>query len=61
MDILIDEKGGGDEDTCIGRTEYDAPSVDGQVFVKAKGLKPGDFVKARITDTLEYDLVGEPA
>ena len=33
--------------------------VDGEVFVKAKGLKPGDFVRVKITDTLEYDLVGE--
>ena len=43
----------------IGRTEGDAPEVDGEVFVKAKGVKPGDFVDVKITDTLEYDLVGE--
>jgi len=29
-------------------------------FVKSKNrLRPGDLVKVRITDTLEYDLVGE--
>jgi len=57
LEVLIDESVEGD---YLGRSQYDAPEVDGQVFVKAqKILKPGDFVKVRITDTLEYDLVGE--
>ncbi len=59
LDVLIDEKDENSKDTYIGRTEGDAPEVDGEVFVKAKDIKPGDFVKVRITDTLEYDLVGE--
>jgi ribosomal protein S12 methylthiotransferase len=58
IDVLIDEKEEGG--TYLGRSQYDAPEVDGQVFVKSKRLlKPGDFIQARITDTLEYDLVGE--
>ena len=28
-------------------------------YVHADRLQPGDFVKVRITDTLEYDLVGK--
>ncbi len=59
LDVLIDEQDDRDENLYIGRTEYDAPSVDGQVFVRGPRLKVGDFVKVRITDTLEYDLVGE--
>jgi ribosomal protein S12 methylthiotransferase len=59
LEVLIDEKDGNSEDTYIGRTEGDAPEVDGEVFVKGKDLKPGDFVNVKITDTLEYDLVGE--
>jgi len=56
--VLIDEKEEGG--TYLGRSQYDAPEVDGQVFVKSKRLlKPGDFVQVRITDTLEYDLIGE--
>jgi len=44
----------------IGRTEYDAPEVDGNCFVRTKRRhKPGDFVKVKVTDTLEYDLTGE--
>ena len=57
IDVLIDDSEDGD---YLGRTEFDAPEVDGTVFVKSiRTLKPGDFVKAKITDTLEYDLVGE--
>jgi len=69
MEVLIDEKDENSKDIYIGRTEGDAPEVDGEVFVKAgdcpqagtvpKKLKPGDFVDVKITDTLEYDLVGE--
>ncbi|MBI4115839.1 MAG: 30S ribosomal protein S12 methylthiotransferase RimO [Candidatus Omnitrophica bacterium] len=43
----------------LGRTYMDAPEVDGQVFLKgSKRLKPGEFVTAQITETREYDLVG---
>ncbi|MFA4889466.1 MAG: MiaB/RimO family radical SAM methylthiotransferase [Candidatus Omnitrophota bacterium] len=58
IEVLIEEK----SDGCfLGRSQYDAPEVDGQVFVKsARKLTPGDFLKVKITDTLEYDLVGEP-
>ena len=57
IDVLIDET----KDECyLGRSRFDAPEVDGMVYVNsAKSLKPGDFVKVRVTDTLEYDLVGE--
>lgn len=58
LDVLIDEK---EQGHYLGRSQYDAPEVDGIVYVKsAKAhLEPGDFVKVNITDTLEYDLVGE--
>lgn len=58
MDVLIEED---EKDMAyIGRSQYDAPEVDGVVYVNSsKKLKAGDFVKVKITDTLEYDLVGE--
>jgi ribosomal protein S12 methylthiotransferase len=57
LDVLIEEKEG---DCYIGRSQYDAPEVDGMVYVNSSRLlSPGDFVKAQITDTLEYDLVGK--
>ena len=44
----------------LGRSQYDAPEVDGMVYVESKKeFKPGDFVKVEITDTLEYDLAGK--
>lgn len=58
-DILVEEKVE-EEDLYIGRTAYDAPEVDGVVYFNAtKSLNFGDLVKVKITDTLEYDLIGE--
>jgi len=57
--VLIEEAEN-EKGLYYGRTEHDAPEVDGGCFVRsAKKLKPGDFVKVRVTDTFEYDLVGE--
>lgn len=56
--VLIEEK---QDDTYLGRSQFDAPQVDGMVYVRTTDkLKNGEFVKVKITDTLEYDLVGEP-
>ncbi len=60
LDVIIDEQDIQDKSLFLGRTQYDAPEVDGCVYVKSKkGLKTGNFVRVKITDTLEYDLVGE--
>ena len=49
-----------EEDSYLGRSQYDAPEVDGLIYVDSKkALNVGDFVKVEITDTLEYDLVGK--
>ena len=57
--VLVDEgpdKNGG----WIGRTESDAPEVDGEVIIRsAKPLRPGQFVSVRVTDALDVDLIGE--
>ena len=44
-----------------GRSEADAPDVDGRVYFNApKGKYTfGDFVKIHITESLDYDLIGE--
>ncbi len=60
LTVLIDEIDSKEAGSYVGRSYLDAPEVDGQVYVKSKKLlKPGDFVDVKITDTLEYDLVGE--
>ena len=57
ISVLIEEEQSG---AYIGRSQADAPEVDGLVYVNAKRLlKNGEFVEVRVTDTLEYDLVGE--
>ena len=44
----------------FGRTEGDAPEVDGRVYFTGNmSVSPGDFVKVRITRALPYDLEGE--
>ena len=60
LEVIIDEKSvDSDNKLFLGRTHHDAPEVDGLVYVHSKnGLKPGDFVKVKITDSYEYDLVG---
>jgi len=59
LKVLIEEKEKDSQDTYIGRSQYDAPDVDGIVYVRSsKLLKPGDFVGVNITDAYEYDLAG---
>ncbi len=43
-----------------GRSEADAPEIDGKVFFMAKEqLIIGDFADVQINDIIEYDLLGE--
>ena len=56
---IVDRK---EHDYYIGRTESDSPEVDNEVIIKTtQELKPGHFYPVRITDALEYDLIGEVA
>ncbi len=49
-----------DEDTYVTRTYRDAPGVDGYLFLNTGAtLMTGDFVKVRVTQANEYDLIGE--
>ncbi len=58
--VLIDEQQKGEENIYLGRSEYDAPEVDGIIYVHSqKKLAPGDFAMVKITEAYEYDLAGE--
>lgn len=49
-----------DEDVYVARTYRDAPDVDGYLFVNTTAsLMSGDFVRVLVTDSNEYDLIGE--
>jgi ribosomal protein S12 methylthiotransferase len=57
IDVLIDEV---DVEGAIGRSQWDAPEIDGSVFLNGEDdVKPGDIVRARIVHADEYDLWGE--
>lgn len=48
-----------EEGAYAGRTYADAPGVDGYFFLNTEEtLHSGDFVQARVTGALEYDLIG---
>lgn len=56
-DTIIDGSNG---EYYIGRNYQMAPEIDGQIFIKKnKKLNIGDIMKVKITDVLEYDLIGD--
>jgi len=63
IDRVIIENIDLDSGKLAGRTQAHAPEVDGVVFTDGSEIssppKPGDIVDVKITDALEYDLIGE--
>lgn len=60
LEVLIDEQQQNEEGLYLGRSQYDAPDVDGLVYVHStRPLRAGEFVQVKILDALAYDLVGE--
>jgi ribosomal protein S12 methylthiotransferase len=60
LDVIIDEVD--DEGGATGRSEADAPEIDGSVFLRdAGGLAQGDIIPVLIEDADEHDLFGVPA
>jgi ribosomal protein S12 methylthiotransferase len=61
--VMID--GVDDTGQLIGRTQGHAPEVDGAVYLQNAvtsapiALRSGDFTNVKITQALEYDLIGE--
>ena len=61
--VMID--GVDDTGQLIGRTQGHAPEVDGAVYLQNAvtstpiALRSGDFANVKITQALEYDLIGE--
>lgn len=63
LPVIIDEVGEPDEDGDVGatgRSQADAPEIDGQVFLRnvPDTLRPGDIVEALIEDADAHDLFG---
>lgn len=56
-DTIIDGSTG---EYYIGRNYEMAPEIDGLIYVtKKKTIKKGDIIKVKITNVMEYDLVGD--
>ena len=59
LPVIIDEVG---EDGATGRSQADAPEIDGEVLLRDAGhLSPGDIVPVLIEDADEHDLYGVPS
>ncbi|WP_373505129.1 30S ribosomal protein S12 methylthiotransferase RimO [Aestuariivirga sp.] len=59
IDVLVDNIDEENEE-AIARSPWDAPEIDGNVFLPGEtDLKPGDVVRVRIVEAEEYDLIGE--
>jgi ribosomal protein S12 methylthiotransferase len=63
FDLLVE---GPSEETPLlweGRTQHQAPEIDGQVYINDFGpfeqLHPGQFYQCEITESQDYDLVGK--
>ena len=57
IDVLVDDV---DEEGAIARSAWDAPEIDGCVFLNgATTLKIGDKVRVKVVHADEYDLWGE--
>lgn len=57
VEILIEGKSF-DGRTYVGRTYMDVPDIDGIAYLNTdKNLQEGDFVKAKIIDVSNYDLI----
>ena len=58
IDVIVDEI---DEDEAIGRSKWDAPEIDGTVFLPDSGyLAAGDIIRAEVLGVEGYDLVARP-
>lgn len=42
-----------------GRSSRQAPDIDGQVYITSGTAEVGDIVSLRVTDSSDYDLIGE--
>ncbi len=54
LKVIVDKK---IEDSIFEcRTEFDAPEIDGVVYLQGENVDVGEIVEVEITDSLEYDL-----
>jgi ribosomal protein S12 methylthiotransferase len=58
IEVMVDEV---DAEGAIARSHWDAPEIDGAVYLNGKTeLKPGEVLKVEVEQADEYDLWAEP-
>lgn len=53
--VLVDRV---EEDSVIGRTQWDSPEVDPEVLIEDTKAKPGEYIEVEIIDSDQFDLIG---
>jgi ribosomal protein S12 methylthiotransferase len=59
LSVLIDTKSEEGKGYFTGRSQAEAPEVDGVIMVRGDHIKVGSLIKVRITDYRYYDLIGK--
>jgi len=59
LDVLVERPGKSSDVLWEGRTQGQAPEVDGITFLTKGSCRPGEIVKVKITRATSYDLYGE--
>lgn len=57
--VLVEGQSSETELLLVGRTRYQAPEIDGIVYINEGTARCGEIVPVKITDSHIYDLVGE--
>ncbi|MHB8171640.1 MAG: 30S ribosomal protein S12 methylthiotransferase RimO [Thermincolia bacterium] len=59
--VLVEGAVPGEPGTFYGRSEGNAPEIDGKIYFNGTEFQPGDMVAVLITQGFDYDLMGEVA
>lgn len=59
LDVIVEGLSEETELLLQGRSSQQAPEIDGIVLINDGQANVGDIVKVKITDSMEYDLIGE--
>jgi ribosomal protein S12 methylthiotransferase len=57
--VLVEKRGTSGNVLWEGRTQGQAPEVDGLTFITKGKARPGEMYEVLITKTTSYDLYGE--
>ena len=60
LDVLVEGRDEEQANIAVGRSQREAPDVDGQVYIEGDtDSQPGDIVRVRVLQGFTYDVVGE--